>query len=137
MFEAHGRKSPASEEMTGSRYRSQARAKEEEVTKSRGPLSCLKPSTFDEDNEPLTKSPEKKPIMSPSGKSISDIFGKVAQDKLKTKRRSVLPGELEEKSPEEEGEEVVKRTKNVCGLGGDVLAEMKVKQEKRASVIPK
>ena len=77
MFEAHGRKSPASEEMTGSRYRSQARAKEEEVTKSRGPLSCLKPSTFDEDNEPLTKSPEKKPIMSPSGKSISDIFGKV------------------------------------------------------------
>ena len=54
-----------------------------------------------------------------------------------SKRRSALPGELEERSPEEEGEEVVKRTKNVCGLGGDVLAEMKVKQEKRASVIPK
>ena len=48
----------------------------------------------------------------------------------------MLTGDLEEKSPEEEGDEVVKR-KNVCGLGGDVLAEMKVKQEKRASVIPK
>ena len=39
--------------------------------------SCLMPSTKDEDVEPLapTKSPEKK--MSPSGRSISDIFGKV------------------------------------------------------------
>ena len=74
MFDPHGRKSPASEEMTGSRY-SQA-----QVTKPRGGggLSCLKPNTLDDDNEPLTKSPEKKPIMSPSGKSISDIFGKVS-----------------------------------------------------------
>ena len=43
-----------------------------------GGLSCLKPNTLDDDHEPLTKSPEKKPIMSPSGKSISDIFGKVS-----------------------------------------------------------
>ena len=41
-----------------------------------GGLSCLKPATLDEDSEPLTRSPEKK-VMSPSGKSISDIFGKV------------------------------------------------------------
>ena len=47
------------------------------VTKSRGGLSCLKPATLDEDMEPHVKSPEKKPVMSPSGKSISDIFGKV------------------------------------------------------------
>ena len=75
MFEPHGRKSPAKEEMTGSRY-SQA-----QVSKPRGGgggLSCLKPNTLDDDHEPLTKSPEKKPIMSPSGKSISDIFGKVS-----------------------------------------------------------
>ena len=75
IFEPHGRKSPGSEEMTGSRY-SQAQA-----TKPRGGgggLSCLKPNTLDDDHEPLTKSPEKKPIMSPSGKSISDIFGKVS-----------------------------------------------------------
>ena len=73
MFDSHGRKSPASEEMTGSRS-SQA-----QVTKPRGGggLSCLKPNTLDDDPEPLSKSPEKKPIMSPSGKSISDIFGKV------------------------------------------------------------
>ena len=49
----------------------------------------------------------------------------------------MLPGETEERSPEEEGDEVIRRTKNALGLGGDVLAEMKVKQEKRASVIPK
>ena len=77
MLEPHGRRSPASEEM-----RSQA-----QVSKPRGGgggggggggLSCLKPNTLDDDHEPLTKSPEKKPIMSPSGKSISDIFGKVS-----------------------------------------------------------
>ena len=48
-----------------------------------------------------------------------------------------MPGEVEERSPEEDGDEVIRRTKNAIGLGGDVLAEMKVKQEKRASVIPK
>ena len=48
------------------------------TSKSRGGgLSCLKPATLDEDNEPHVKSPEKKQLMSPSGKSISDIFGKV------------------------------------------------------------
>ena len=67
MFEPHGRRSPASEEMTGSRHKS----------RGGGGLSCLRPNTLDDDHEPLTKSPEKKPIMSPSGKSISDIFGKV------------------------------------------------------------
>ena len=72
LTDPHGRKSPASEE-SGSRLRFQEGG---HVTKSRG-LSCLKPNTLDEDHEPLTKSPEKKPIMSPSGKSISDIFGKV------------------------------------------------------------
>ncbi len=44
----------------------------------RSGLSCLLPSTKDEDVEPLApakSSPEKK--MSPSGRSISDIFGKV------------------------------------------------------------
>ena len=46
----------------------------------RSGLSCLLPSTKDEDSEPLApagakSSPEKK--MSPSGRSISDIFGKV------------------------------------------------------------
>lgn len=42
-------------------------------------LSCLASSTQDEDREPLSvlKSPEKKSIISPSGRSISDIFGKV------------------------------------------------------------
>merc|ERR1712106_1218788 len=59
--------------------------------KSRGGLSCLKPATLDEDFEPLTKSPEKKPVMSPSGRSISDIFGKVAQDKLKSKGSDKTP----------------------------------------------
>ena len=41
-------------------------------------------------------------------------------------------------SPESGGEEgeVVRRGK-LGGLGGEVLAEMRVKQEKRASVIPK
>jgi len=116
----------------------------------------------------LTKSPERKPLMSPSGRSISDIFGKVAQDKLKSKtndktppgtspftarrseteiftskRRSFFTGEatpqIEEKSPDdgEGSDDVVKRTKTGLGLGGDILAEMRVKQEKRASVIPK
>ena len=48
------------------------------ATKSRGGLSCLRPpATLDEDTAPLVKSPERKQIMSPSGKSISDIFGKV------------------------------------------------------------
>merc|ERR1719445_1314719 len=142
------------------------------TSKSRGGgLSCLKPATLDDDNEPFVKSPEKKQLMSPSGKSISDIFGKVAQDKLKskttdktqsgtspfttrrsetevfsTKRRSIFTSgeqnpaknDFEEKSPEEvEGDDVVKRNKTGIGLGGDVLAEMKSKQEKRASVIPK
>ena len=46
-----------------------------------------------------------------------------------SRRRSVLPGEVEERSPEEDGDEVIRRTKNAIGLGGDVLAEMKVKQE--------
>ena len=48
-----------------------------------------------------------------------------------------MPGEVEERSPEEEGDDVIRRNKTAIGLGGDVLAEMKVKQEKRASVIPK
>ena len=52
--------------------------------KLRTGLSCLLPSTKDEDTEPLGpaagvggKSPEKRSTMSPSGRSISDIFGKV------------------------------------------------------------
>ena len=45
-----------------------------------GGLSCLKPATIDDDPEPLMKSPEKK-LLSPSGKSISDIFGKVGSFK--------------------------------------------------------
>ena len=48
-----------------------------------------------------------------------------------------MPGETEERSPEEDGDDVIRRNKTAIGLGGDVLAEMKVKQEKRASVIPK
>merc|ERR1719483_415507 len=59
--------------------------------KSRGGLSCLKPATLDDDLEPLTRSPERKPMMSPSGRSISDIFGKVAQDKLKSKTNDRTP----------------------------------------------
>ena len=47
--------------------------------KSRGGLSCLRPATLDDDPEPLMKSPERKQVMSPSGKSISDIFGKVSR----------------------------------------------------------
>jgi len=191
MFDNHGRRSPAEtqipNEMTSSKYKQifkpeESRKEEptqplrEEPTrqsqpqefKSRGGLSCLKPATLDDDLEPLTKSPERKPLMSPSGRSISDIFGKVAQDKLKSKtndktppgtspftarrseteiftskRRSFFTGEatpqIEEKSPDdgEGSDDVVKRTKTGLGLGGDILAEMRVKQEKRASVIPK
>jgi len=58
---------------------------EEKGEKLKSGLSCLLPSTKDEDTEPLApavKSPDKKSNMSPSGRSISDIFGKVAQDKL-------------------------------------------------------
>lgn len=61
-----------------------------------------------------------------------------------SKRRSFFTGEpniqIEEKSPDEGesgSDDVVKRTKTGLGLGGDILAEMRVKQEKRASVIPK
>eukprot|EP00092_Neocalanus_flemingeri_P046417 GFUD01052216.1.p1 GENE.GFUD01052216.1~~GFUD01052216.1.p1 ORF type:complete len:281 (-),score=56.31 GFUD01052216.1:734-1513(-) len=61
-----------------------------------------------------------------------------------SKRRSFFTGEpapqIEEKSPdngEGSSDDVIKRTKTGIGLGGDILAEMKVKQEKRASVIPK
>ena len=43
--------------------------------RSRGGLSCLKPATLDEDTEPLQAKPGQ--AMSPSGRSISDIFGKV------------------------------------------------------------
>jgi len=189
-----GRKSPAthiSDEMSSSRHKSgdemtSSRHKTGDemttsVTKSRGGLSCLKPATLDEDMEPHVKSPEKKPVMSPSGKSISDIFGKVAQDKLKSKtsdkdktqpanspfttrrsetdvvskRRSIFTmGDsgagkhetnvgkhetLEDRTPDESelGDDVVKRSKAGVGLGGEVLAEMKSKQEKRASVVPK
>jgi len=107
-----------------------------------------------------TTSPEKVSLVSPSGRTISDIFGKVAQEKVSknkvsekpspftgrrsetevfsNRRRSFLPGGETEKaeSPEEaEGDEVVRRGR---GLGGDILKEMKVRQElKRASVIPK
>eukprot|EP00090_Calanus_glacialis_P000689 TRINITY_DN10463_c0_g1_i2.p1 TRINITY_DN10463_c0_g1~~TRINITY_DN10463_c0_g1_i2.p1 ORF type:complete len:1522 (-),score=274.97 TRINITY_DN10463_c0_g1_i2:738-5303(-) len=193
MFDNHGRRSPAEtqipNEMTSSKYKQLFKPEESkreeqpsiplrdeptrqpqpQEVKSRGGLSCLKPATLDDDLEPLTKSPERKPMMSPSGRSISDIFGKVAQDKLKSKtndrtppgtspftarrsetevftskRRSFFTGEpniqIEEKSPDEgEGgsDDVVKRTKTGVGLGGDILAEMRVKQEKRASVIPK
>ena len=100
MFDNHGRRSPAENqipnEMTSSKYKQlfkpEESKKEEPVipvreelnrqpqpqeVKSRGALSCLKPSTLDDDLEPLTKSPERKPMMSPSGRSISDIFGKV------------------------------------------------------------
>ena len=61
-----------------------------------------------------------------------------------SKRRSFFTGEpsnqTEEKSPDDgdaTSDDVVKRTKTGLGLGGDILAEMRVKQEKRASVIPK
>lgn len=193
MFDNHGRRSPADiqipNEMTSSKYKQifkpeeakkeespvattreeQPRSAQQQEAKSRGGLSCLKPATLDDDLEPLTKSPERKPMMSPSGRSISDIFGKVAQDKLKSKtnertppgtspftarrsetevftskRRSFFtgdpPAQIDEKSPDEsEGgaDDVIKRTKTGLGLGGDILAEMRVKQEKRASVIPK
>ena len=53
---------------------------EEKGEKLKSGLSCLLPSTKDEDTEPLApavKSPDKKSNMSPSGRSISDIFGKV------------------------------------------------------------
>ena len=65
------------------------------------------------------------------------------------KRRSMFTGagdtkdatKLEaegEKSPEDgDADDVVRRAKALGGLGGDVLAEMRSKQEKRASVIPK
>ena len=66
------------------------------------------------------------------------------------KRRSILTGdvkdatkvenqnEISDKSPEDgEGDEVARRAKALGGLGGDVLAEMRSKQEKRASVLPK
>merc|ERR1719394_1273078 len=168
------------DEMTSSRHKP-GDEMTTSVTKSRGGLSCLKPATLDEDMEPHVKSPEKKPVMSPSGKSISDIFGKVAQDKLKSKtsdkdktqpanspfttrrseadvvskRRSIFTmGDsgagkhetnvgkhetLEDRTPDESelGDDVVKRSKAGVGLGGEVLAEMKSKQEKRASVVPK
>ena len=101
MFDNHGRRSPAEtqipNEMTSSKYKQlfkpEESKKEEQPSiplrdeptrqpqpqevKSRGGLSCLKPATLDDDLEPLTKSPERKPMMSPSGRSISDIFGKV------------------------------------------------------------
>ena len=65
------------------------------------------------------------------------------------KRRSIFTGAGDnkdatkadnesEKSPEEgDSDEVARRAKALGGLGGDVLAEMRSKQEKRASVIPK
>ena len=101
MFDNHGRRSPADiqipNEMTSSKYKQifkpeeakkeeslvastreeQPRSAQQPEAKSRGGLSCLKPATLDDDLEPLTKSPERKPMMSPSGRSISDIFGKV------------------------------------------------------------
>ena len=54
------------------------------------------------------------------------------------RRRSFLPGEPEDKSPDDgDSDEVVRRARGP-GLGGDILKEMKVRQElKRASVIPK
>jgi hypothetical protein len=54
-------------------------AGEERPAVPRGGLSCLASHTLDEDREPLFKSPEKKlpAMLSPSGRSISDIFGKV------------------------------------------------------------
>merc|ERR1712013_733708 len=61
-----------------------------------------------------------------------------------SKRRSFFTGDqniqIEEKSPDDGetgSDDVVKRAKTGVGLGGDILAEMRVKQEKRASVIPK
>merc|ERR1719483_58254 len=184
MFDNHGRRSPAEtqipNEMTSSKYKhlfkpEESKKEEPQIplrdeptrqpppqevkeVKSRGGLSCLKPATLDDDLEPLTKSPERKPMMSPSGRSISDIFGKLAQDKLKSKtndrtppgtspftarrsetevftskRRSFFTGEptiqIEEKSPDDgEGgsDDVVKRSKTGLGLGGDILAEMRV-----------
>lgn len=65
--------------------------KEERPQHRGGGLSCLASHTLDEDREPLVpasgaagfKSPEKKQhILSPSGRSISDIFGKVSKEKL-------------------------------------------------------
>merc|ERR1719222_1562203 len=151
-----------------------------EKTSSRSALSCLRPNTLDEDTEAFTRSPERREAaLSPGGRSISDIFGKQVQDKLKgrsgersdrpppgtspftarrsetevftSKRRSffqtseggsvpspssVAPLAGEDGSPEEEGEEGVTRRTKGQGLGADMLKEMRVKQEKRASVIP-
>ena len=68
---------------------------------------------------------------------------------LAAKRRSIFTGAGDnkdatkvenesEKSPEEgDSDEVARRAKALGGFGGDVLAEMRSKQEKRASVIPK
>merc|ERR1719500_822504 len=154
--------------------------KKMEETASRSGLSCLRPNTLDEDTEAFTRSPERREAaLSPGGRSISDIFGKQVQDKLKgrsgersdrpppgtspftarrsetevftSKRRSffqtseggsvpspssVAPLAGEDGSPEEEGEEGVTRRSKGQGLGADMLKEMRVKQEKRASVIP-
>ena len=72
------------------------------------------------------------------------IYSRSETEVFTSKRRSFFTGEatpqIEEKSPDDgEGgsDDVVKRTKTGIGLGGDILAEMRVKQEKRASVIPK
>lgn len=58
-----------------------------------------------------------------------------------SRRRSFLTGEperLEERSPEDgDSDEVVRRARGL-GLGGDILKEMRVRQElKRASVVPR
>jgi hypothetical protein len=52
--------------------------KKDEKAVGRSGLSCLRPTTLDEDTEAFTRSPERRgeAVTSPGGRSISDIFGK-------------------------------------------------------------
>ena len=55
--------------------------KKEDKVSSRSGLSCLRPTTLDEDTEAFTRSPERREAtLSPGGRSISDIFGKVCME---------------------------------------------------------
>ena len=71
MLDVAGRRSPADDLAGGGGGGGRSRS---------GGLSCLMSSTLDEDTEPVSRSPEKKPLLSPSGRSISDIFGKVMEN---------------------------------------------------------
>ena len=80
---------------------------------------------------------------------IFPCFCRSETETFAAKRRSIFTGAGDnkdatkvenesEKSPEDgDSDEVARRAKALGGLGGDVLAEMRSKQEKRASVIPK